>query len=153
MLNLHCTFLSFIVVRVSLELGSVVDGSYGDFWWSANKSSIYLLLHVSSTGLSTVQDGDHVSYDVTVTYSGQTIVKPIHFTYEVDPPLISSADQAVEVDDVTTDTGTNLGEVFETKLQIKTSGRSIADYAVEAAVSEDSPLASECNLSTRALYM
>lgn len=85
-----------------------------------------------------------MSYDVTVTYADQTIVKTVHFAYESDPPALSSTDQAVDVSDVTTDTGANVGEIFETKLEIKTSGRTIADYAVEAAVSENSPLASEC---------
>ena len=129
--------------RVSLSVGAVNEGSFGDFWWSANASSIYFLLDIASAGLDTLTDGDDVTYDVSVSYADVTIVKTVHYVYEVDAPLLDSNDMAVDVSDVTTDTGTNVGEVFTINLEIMTSGRSIADYAVEASVPEDSPLASE----------
>ena len=79
------------VFRATLTISWLINGAYGNYWWNVNETTVYVLVHVTSTAHPDIQHGDSLTYDVNVAYGGTSdLTGTVTLTYSTDEPTTSA---------------------------------------------------------------
>ena len=79
------------VFRATLTISWLINGAYGNYWWNVNETTVYVLVHVTSTAHPDIQHGDTLTYDVNVAYGGTSdLTGTVTLTYSTDEPTNSA---------------------------------------------------------------
>ena len=74
-----------------MTISWLINGAYGNYWWNVNETTVYVLVHVSSTAHPDIQHGDTLTYDVNVAYGGTSdLTGTVTLTYSTDEPTTSA---------------------------------------------------------------